>query len=461
MKHSIDKPILATTGLVGFTASLVGLSSCIGLVLVGSSVSADDVVDDISITVPVSCTMSGSGMNSHTAEIANGTYTPNIGTTTINVLCNDNGGFSIYAAGFTGEEIGATNSNKLVGTSASGNAVIDTGTATSAGNPDVSNWAMKLATNSQATYPITLTTGYDAFHAVPNEYTKVATRLQGTDVGTNAEGSSLTTTYAAYISKTQPADTYSGKVKYVLLHPNTETPPTPGSVEAAYFDAGKTKYKGYYTMQDMTPSMVSSINDDQTGTLIDTRDDSTYTIAKLNGAIWMTQNLRITGVVPAEGSNFSTYSSINVCEGDLTAGYSFDEPRCHDSGNTTNGVWYNYAAASAKTIIGTSNNTLDTENICPANWSLPSYDTNKPAGSVNSLAGAGSVTTTAFSPVTGGRYSGGSVGDTSRGDWWSTTASNTVARHNLYYSDDSNLNLSTSNGSRSLGCYIRCVRVAE
>ena len=150
------------------TLSLAGITACVGLVLMSSYVSADDVVDDVSITVPTSCTMSGSGMNSHSAEIANGTYIPNIGTTTINVLCNDNAGFSIYATGFSGETIGQTNSNKLVGTSASSNATIDTGTATSAGNPDVSNWAMKLATNSQATYPITLTTGYDAYHAVPN-----------------------------------------------------------------------------------------------------------------------------------------------------------------------------------------------------------------------------------------------------------------------------------------------------
>ena len=214
MGKSINKSILVTTGLVSITA-------CTGFVLMSSYVSADDVVDDISITVPTSCTMSGSGMASHTAEITNGTYQANIGTTTINALCNDNAGFSIYAAGYTGEEIGGTNSNKLVGTSASGNATIDTGTATGPGSQDVSNWAMQLATNSQATYPITLTTGYDAYHAVPNEYTKVATRLTGTDVGTGATGSTLTTTYAAYISKTQPADTYSGKVIYTLVHPSS------------------------------------------------------------------------------------------------------------------------------------------------------------------------------------------------------------------------------------------------
>ena len=133
MGKSINKSILSTTGLISITA-------CTGLVLAGSTVSADDVVDNVSITIPVSCTMSGSGMNTHSAEVPNGTYQANIGTTTINALCNDNAGFSIYAAGYTGEEIGGTNSNKLVGTSASGNATIDTGTATGPGNTDTSNW---------------------------------------------------------------------------------------------------------------------------------------------------------------------------------------------------------------------------------------------------------------------------------------------------------------------------------
>jgi len=201
-------------------------------VLSGSKVSAtdDSVVDEINITVPVSCTLTGTGMNSHNAEIPNGTYTADIGTTTLKAFCNDNAGFAIYAAGYTGNEIGGTNSNKLVGTTASSNATIDTGTATSAGNPDTSNWAMKLTTVSSPTptYPITLDNGFGSYSAVPNSYTKVAHRDSNTDIGTNAEGTTLTTTYAAYISKTQAADTYSGQVIYTLVHPSdAEAPLSP------------------------------------------------------------------------------------------------------------------------------------------------------------------------------------------------------------------------------------------
>ena len=210
---------------------LITITLLSGLILTSSTTSAtdDSIVDEINITVPVSCTLSGTGMNTHNAEIPNGTYTADIGTTTLKAFCNDNAGFAIYATGYTGNEIGGTNSNKLVGTASSSNATIDTGTATSAGNPDTSNWAMKLATVSSPTptYPITLDNGFGSYSAVPNSYTKVAHRDSSTDIGVDAEGATLTTTYAAYISKTQAADTYSGQVIYTLVHPASEEPLQP------------------------------------------------------------------------------------------------------------------------------------------------------------------------------------------------------------------------------------------
>ena len=149
------------------TGTVMSVTVLVGTMLTGVKVKADgdSVVDEINITVPVSCTMSGSGMTSHNADISNGTYQADIGTTTLHAFCNDNSGFAIYAAGYTGNEIGTTNSNKLVGTSASGNATIVTGTATSAGNPDASNWAMKLT----ATQDSGDTTGTNAF-AIDNSF---------------------------------------------------------------------------------------------------------------------------------------------------------------------------------------------------------------------------------------------------------------------------------------------------
>ena len=203
------------------------MTSLSGIILSSNYVSADDsIIDDVAISVPISCTMMGTGTNTHNDEVLNGTYKANIGTTTLKVYCNDSSGFSIYAIGFTGEQYSGDNT-KLIGVNS--NQMISTGTAES-GN--TSNWAMKLATNSGATYPITLQNGFGAYSAVPATYTKVATRATATDVGSSATGAELTTTYASYMSSSQVADTYSGKVKYTLVHPASETPLQPQTTQA-------------------------------------------------------------------------------------------------------------------------------------------------------------------------------------------------------------------------------------
>ena len=296
--NKTNKYLLIPLGLLSMTA----LS---GALLMSSSVNADNdsVVDEINITVPVSCTLSGSGMTSHTASIPNGTYTPDIGTTTLTAFCNDNAGFSIYAAGYTGNEIEATNSTKLVGTSASNNATIDTGTVTGpvSGN-DASNWAMKLNTNSSATYAITLDNGFGSYSAVPSSYTKVAHRDNGTDIGQSAEGSTLTTTYAAYISKTQAADTYSGKVIYTLVHPSSAPAPVACNPNATTIAEVKCLQDFAHVTTANREAIVASMTPEQQYTLKDSRDGKTYTIAKYPAGtdsntnqtlydVWMTQNL--------------------------------------------------------------------------------------------------------------------------------------------------------------------------
>ena len=145
-KLSLSSRALLHVSCTYMITILITITILTGLILSSTTTSAtnDSVVDEVNITVPVSCTLTGTGMNTHNANIINGTYQADIGTTTLKAFRNDNEGFAIYAAGYTGNGIGGTNSNKLVGTNASSNATIDTGTATSVGNPDTSNWAMKL-----------------------------------------------------------------------------------------------------------------------------------------------------------------------------------------------------------------------------------------------------------------------------------------------------------------------------
>lgn len=276
-----DKMLFVVVGM------LVGTSLCAAFCLAGSRVSADDsVVDQVEINVPISCSMTASGMNSHNAEISIGTYRPDIGITTLKAFCNDSNGFAIYAAGYTGNEIGETNSNKLVGTNVSSNATIATGTATSAGSSDVSNWAMKLAitgdsgdtTGTNAAVIDSDAEGpFSAYHMVPNEYTKVAHKDSATGMDAATGGVTFTTTYAAYISTTQPADTYTGQVIYTLVHPSTAIAPVaPGKVGVTYNANGSTFAGGgetnrvIYVNQPMyiatTPQIAKSSNVASDGT---------------------------------------------------------------------------------------------------------------------------------------------------------------------------------------------------
>ena len=212
---------------VMLASGMLGMTLVIGAVLASVPVSAEDesVVSNVSVTVTTSCTFQGIVNTAHTANIENGTVQGNIGSTTLKAFCNDNGGFSIHAIGYTDEEYGKT----VLSSQAIGDSVdITTGTGTSG----TSSWAMKLGASNSTAYPITLDNGFGAYSAVPATFTKVAHRDSGTDIGTSATGALLTTTYQVYVSSDQPADNYVGKVKYTMVHPSAEEPAQPRTTTA-------------------------------------------------------------------------------------------------------------------------------------------------------------------------------------------------------------------------------------
>lgn len=198
-----------------------------------SVVMGDEIIDSVHIRVPVSCTISSSIKvgEEHNANIANGVYKTEIGTTNLKVICNDNTGFSVYAIGFTGDIHG----NTVLSSSLSPSYDIITGIAE---DGNTSNWAMKINTESSTIYDAVIENSFNDYSAVPSKYTKVATRNAGTDAGPGAIGSSLKTTYAVYIDKTQPSGSYIGQVKYILVHPNDLDPPQDYETESGYI--------GYY-----------------------------------------------------------------------------------------------------------------------------------------------------------------------------------------------------------------------
>ena len=223
---------MSIKGLYTLIACLLS-STIISSMLLSSSYSSatdsNDVVDQINITVPVSCTLTGTNLL-HTTSIQNNQYKTDIGSATIKATCNDTNGLAIYAIGYTNEEDG---NNKMHSSTLDSSYDIVTGKYVS-GTTTNSVWSMKL-TPVSGTYAPTIrndsTYNYTNYELIPDTYTKVAYRTTATDIGTGALGANFTTNYAVYASTSQPAGTYTGKVKFTLVHPQNEVPAQPVACE--------------------------------------------------------------------------------------------------------------------------------------------------------------------------------------------------------------------------------------
>ncbi|MBR3131132.1 InlB B-repeat-containing protein [Candidatus Saccharibacteria bacterium] len=211
--------------------SLLGLTLLSGAVLTAPRANADTSgTVDITINVPTACSLSATN-NTLTKTINPGTA-DTIGTSNIKALCNDANGFAIYAVGYTDEQYG----NNYLTTDLGDNYKIATNNTAS---PSTSQWNMTID-NDDVTgdHVATIENDFDQAHIIPTTYTKIASFASATD---QTIGSNLTAQFDAYIAPNQPAGTYQGKVKFVLVHPSTHTAPdTPIAVsgQICYYGNG-------------------------------------------------------------------------------------------------------------------------------------------------------------------------------------------------------------------------------
>ena len=204
--HTKLKSIIKPAVIIPSTLLFLTLTSA--LVLLSSNSNADTTSATASVTVPDTCYMSSTS-TTHTGTVNGGAYTENFGgESTVTVTCNDRNGYSVYAVGYSNDIEGT---NGLIGTSTG--LVIPSGTSTSG---DVSNWAMKLTPVAGAFAP-TILNGYSNYNVVPTTTTKVATLTSDINVSNSSQ---FKTSYAVAVAPTQAADTYIGKVKYTVVHPN-------------------------------------------------------------------------------------------------------------------------------------------------------------------------------------------------------------------------------------------------
>lgn len=199
-------------------------------------------------------------------------------------------------------------------------------------------------------------------------------------------------------------------------------------------------------MQNFTKSQCQAQASSSNVTVVDSRDNNSYTVRYINGNCWMTQNLRLSGGRTLTSADSNVASSWSFPSTELAGNsYSYTAPQSTISSNTSYGGYYNFCAASAGTNCQSSSTYNTTYDICPKGWRLPTYNEQQGITSYSS----------AFSPVTGGYYNYGSLYATSGGYWWSSTASTSNDQYNLYYSNSS---LGTSNVNKYFGFCVRCVR---
>ncbi len=136
---------------------------------------------------------------------------------------------------------------------------------------------------------------------------------------------------------------------------------------------------------DDKASVLASMEDSTTYTLIDNRDNKSYAIAKMkDGRIWMAENLdlgrtTLTTDLTSANTNIATtvtaatFNGWKKTSGSLTynAGEFINVSGTDATSGTAYGTLYNYYAASAGTISGSSNSSDASYDICPAGWRLP------------------------------------------------------------------------------------------
>ena len=369
--HTFRNMLLVSVPIVIISALILGFIPHSFAEVSGST-------DNVSLTLSTSCTVNAAVTIAHETSLHGGQMDNNVGNTKLSAFCNDNNGYSIYAVGSSGDIDGNTDLVNTVNESYN----IHTGVYDNTVQTNPSSWAMKLTAGvgtgidpttggSVPTTPPTIINGYDNYSAIPNVYTQVAKRTSGTSMttDTSVSGSYLNTTYQIYANSAQPAGTYNGKVKYVIVHPNSNHNTIP-DIEAAFAAAGKRKtYQDtggnyYYSMQDMDSTICASVDRKGIATatqLVDMRDNNLYWVAKLDDDnCWMTSNLDLdigglnTAPLNSNNTDISTNPNVYASSG------IYSDYNVSDGVYTWNPV---STAITANTSITYPNNTNNPTNI--------------------------------------------------------------------------------------------------
>lgn len=472
-----------TCKLTGFLILTTILS---GIALSSSYTHAENTKEtsNVAVTVNTSCTLMGGSDGTGTAGsyVYSATIDPGssqeIDGSKLVVLCNDSNGYSLYAIGYSNDSHVTPTNTQMIGS----NSVINTGLMPDTPTTSTpSSWAMKLAEVSGVVAP-TILNNFNNYHVVPATFTQIAKYTSSTVLPTSA-GAAVQTKYQVYISSGQAADTYIGKVKYTMVHPNDAAAPT-------------TKTIADVTYMQEVGSCPSTLTTGMVYQLTDNRDNQKYLVAKLkDGNCWMLQNLKLgrststLTLTPANsdvGSNyvlnnklpspgiFHAYTIDGVpsqnnsteyyCTGDGTAS---DWESCYYN-------WYTATAGTGTTYIASQGQNVN-NSICPAGWTLPTggsggqfqalynqypsvaqMEVANPTTTKENTPTVGQVTNTPGFLLSGNYGTSGAYGLGSHGLYWSRAAYSARSAYGLYMGTSS-VNPANGNNDKYLGFTVRCV----
>ena len=385
-------------------------------------VSAEEANTKVSLTVnPMIGIALDEAVTVEVLPTADGAFSSN--KANLSVTTNNETGYSLYLATTNGENTLTSNNPSTTETI---NAITLADGTDSIPSSDFTNntWGYNLSTGDVSASDST------TYKPVPttNGTTPINTP---TEAPTEGSGDTYSLIFGTKINTALPSGTYSNDV-VVSAVANPAYVPTISAMT---------------NMQDVTAEICAASADGETATLTDTRDSNTYTVAKINGACWMTQNLRLSGgrkLTSADSNVTRDYTLPTTQLADNIGSYT--APQTTISSNTSYGGYYNYCAASAGTVCSQTQANA-TQSICPKGWRLPTYD------EIDGITNYRS----AFSPVLSGFYNDGTLYSTgSGGRWWSATATSSNYQYGLLYNGSSLY--TTYDIVKFLGYSVRCVR---
>ena len=195
-----------------------------------------------------------------------------------------------------------------------------------------------------------------------------------------------------------------------------------------------------------------------TKTLVDTRDNNTYTISKLaDGKCWMTQNLRIAGttITPSD-SNVTTNYTIPASS--ISGFNAYDTSAAYVDSGSGFYNWYTATAGTGTQSMSSGNNSVS---ICPKGWRLPTGGNGSEFQTLyNNYNSSSALRSNPVNLTLSGYVVSSSRSDQgSNGSYWSSTV---FSGDNAYvlYLGGANVYPANSN-SKYYGVSVRCIAEYE